>query len=340
MASWIALVLAIGPRATVERTRMTLPHHRATALLALSLLGCGCRGSSPPDEGAPLASVTPSDSAAPTSNDRPPRGAPERPPSPLVELEGLSELEHKPLAVLRESNPWLMVIGSDVPTIVVYEDGLVVYQKLAGQKAEGLMVNVGPEAARALVSGLAPPDFMALPARMSVTAATDQPTVGIALRRGSQWKYASVNGLGRDGKATAASHGEAPVVFITAYRRLASFDAPGATPWEPESIEIMISDFSHARERPLPWPAGIPAPPAGVKPPEKGVYRHYVPGRHEAATRAFIASLNQSQGVSVGGASASVGVRRVVPSDVYIETMIQCAWSRSIPSAKLPPGCR
>jgi hypothetical protein len=42
----------------------------------------------------------------------------------------------------------------------------------------------------------------------------------------------------------------------------------------------------------------------------------------------------------VGGASASVGVRRVVPSDVYIETMIQCAWSRSIPSAKLPPGCR
>jgi hypothetical protein len=77
-----------------------------------------------------------------------------------------------------------------------------------------------------------------------------------------------------------------------------------------------------------------------VKPPEKGVYRHYVPGRHEAATRAFIASLNQSQGVSVGGASTSIDVRRVVPSDVYIEAMIMCARSRSIPSAKLPPGCR
>jgi hypothetical protein len=319
---------------------MPLPHRRPAELVALLLLACGCRSSSTPDERAPLAAVTQSISAAPTSK-APPRGVvPQGPASPLVELEGLSALEHKPLAVLREKNPWATVLGSEVPTIVVYEDGLVVYHRLVGEKASALTVNVGAEAARKFVDGLATTEFMALPARMSITIATDQPTVMIVLRTGSQWKFASVNGLGRDGKATAASQGEAPGVFVTAYQRLAQFDAPGAVPWEPETIEIMLWDFSHAHKRPLPWPAGIPAPPAGVKPPEKGVYRHYVPGRHEAATRAFIASLEQSQGVSVGGASSSIGVRRVVPSDVYIETMIQCAWSRSIPSAKLPPGCR
>ncbi|HVK69843.1 MAG TPA: hypothetical protein VM694_35535 [Polyangium sp.] len=321
---------------------MPLPHRRATALLALLSLACGCRDATSPSERAPSAVLTQSVSAAPTSTSKePPRNAePLGPASPLVEFEGLAKLDHKPLVVLRERNPWLMVLGSDVPTIVVYEDGLVVYHKLVEKKAEALTVNVGAEAARKLVDELATAEFMGLPAQTSVTAATDQPTVGIALRQGSQWKYASVEGLRRDGKASAAATGEAPAVFVRAYQRLANFDAPGATPWEPETIEIMLWDFSHARKPPLPWPAGIPAPPAGVKAPKEGVYHHHVPGRHEAATRAFLASLEQSQGVSVGGASASIGVRRVVPSDDYIRPMILCAWTKSIPSAKIPTGCR
>ncbi|MDC0740091.1 hypothetical protein [Polyangium mundeleinium] len=321
---------------------MPLPHCRATALLALLSLACGCRDATTPNERAPSAALTQSVSAAPTSTSKePPRNAaPLGPASPLVEFEGLAKLDHKPLAVLRERNPWLMVLGSDVPTIVVYEDGLVVYHKLVGDKAEALTVNVGAEAARKLVEELATAEFMALPAQISVTDATDQPRVGIALRQGSQWKYASVEGITRNGKATAGETGVAPAVFVRAYQRLANFHAPGATPWAPETIEIMLWDFSHARTPPLPWPAGIPAPPADVKAPKEGVYHHHVPGRHEAATRAFIASLEQSQGVSVGGASASIGVRRVVPSDIYIGTMIRCAWMKSIPNARLPTGCR
>ncbi|MDI1449268.1 hypothetical protein [Polyangium sp. 6x1] len=317
---------------------MLLPPHRVTALLALLSLAYGCRDATPPDERGPSAPLTPSASAAPTSTAKePPRNA-----SPLFEVEGLDKLDHKPLAVLRERNTWLLVLGSDVPTIVVYEDGLVVYHKIVGNKAEALTVNVGAEAARKLVEELATADFMALPREMSVTTAEDQTTVGIALRQDSQWKYASVEGLGRDGKATAAKTGEAPAVFVRAYQRLTSFDAPGATPWKPETIEIMLSDFSSARKPPLPWPAGIPAPPAGVKPPPGGggVYHHVVPGRHEAATRAFIASLEQSQGVAMGGASASIDVRPLVPSDNYIGAMLLCAWTVGPPNAVRPMGCR
>src|SRR3989339_1632257 len=35
----------------------------------------------------------------------------------------------KPIAVLLKTNPWLMVVGSDIPKIVIYEDGQVIYLK-------------------------------------------------------------------------------------------------------------------------------------------------------------------------------------------------------------------
>ena len=36
----------------------------------------------------------------------------------------------KPIAVMIATNPWLMVIGSDTPNFVLYEDGQVVYLKV------------------------------------------------------------------------------------------------------------------------------------------------------------------------------------------------------------------
>jgi len=35
----------------------------------------------------------------------------------------------KPIVVLIETDPWLMVIGSDVPTFALYESGQIIYKK-------------------------------------------------------------------------------------------------------------------------------------------------------------------------------------------------------------------
>ena len=35
----------------------------------------------------------------------------------------------KPIVVLIQTNPWLSVIGSDIPIVAVYEDGQIIYQK-------------------------------------------------------------------------------------------------------------------------------------------------------------------------------------------------------------------
>ncbi|WP_373395804.1 hypothetical protein V8V91_14650 [Algoriphagus halophilus] len=39
-----------------------------------------------------------------------------------------------PVVVLVETNPWLMVIGSDVPTIAIYESGNIVYKRIEKRK--------------------------------------------------------------------------------------------------------------------------------------------------------------------------------------------------------------
>lgn len=82
---------------------MPLPHRRVMALLASIALASGCRDASPPEERVPSAVLTQSVSAAPTAaTARPRRPAPQEPPSPLVEFDGLVQLEHKPLMVLKE----------------------------------------------------------------------------------------------------------------------------------------------------------------------------------------------------------------------------------------------
>src|SRR4051812_15359197 len=47
------------------------------------------------------------------------------PPSPTPDNQPL-----KPLVLLTVYNPWLMVIGSDEPTFALYDNGLVIYQRL------------------------------------------------------------------------------------------------------------------------------------------------------------------------------------------------------------------
>ncbi|WP_437918722.1 hypothetical protein [Sphingobacterium sp. LRF_L2] len=42
----------------------------------------------------------------------------------------------QPIITLIETAPWLMVIGSDVPTFVLYENGQIIYKKVINKKWE------------------------------------------------------------------------------------------------------------------------------------------------------------------------------------------------------------
>lgn len=260
-----------------------------------------------------------------------------------IEVDGLDALTHKPLVVLTELDPWRTVIGSDVPTTVLYEDGTVVSHRGTGNATYAWTARA-PQAVNALARRIASSDVMTLPVRWSVLAATDQPTVRLLVRSGSRWKYTEVYGIRRDGKPAITNNAapDAPSTFVDAYRALLDFEVDGAVPWTPEQIEIMLWDFSHTKKRPRPWPREIPTP-AYTKPTQsKGVFKHVVDGRLEPAVKEFLSSLEPAQAVSLGNHTLSMAYRRRVPEEEYIMRVRDCARVLKVAAdAGLPPaGCR
>lgn len=254
-----------------------------------------------------------------------------------VEVDGLEPLAHRPLLVLTEENPYLMVDGSDVPRLVAYEDGLVLFD--GGRRS----VQLTPERVREFVAQVAAPEFLALPVLTRVRDRGGLPTVHIGLRLGTRWKYAAVYGIPlgilvlRDGEPPP----EGPPGFMAAYGKVLQFDAPEAKPWTPETIEVMLWDFSHSRDE-SPWPADVPAPPADWVPPPMGkIRKHLMPGSHEAALTKFLAELPETRAVGFNGHRWSVEVRRVVPGEQYIRDVQQCVIKQTLmdPPMEVGPEC-
>jgi hypothetical protein len=239
------------------------------------------------------------------------------PPSKNVEVPNLANLTHKPLFVLVERNPWLMVIGSDTPTVVLYEDGLAIYQQMNGDHAEAMKGHMAPAAARAFVDGAVQAGFLELPLHTMLSRGHDLPTVEILLRSGTAWHLASAYGMRRNGPASdGLSDREAPRALATVYEKALAIGIPGAQPWKADEIEVMLWDFSHARSA-VEWPAGVPKPPPDVK--AHGVYHHFLDGKYEPLVSGFLLSKDRKTAVMLNGTMWSMGLRPRVPEEEYIQ---------------------
>jgi len=301
-------------------------------LLFLVLVGpaglAGCSGCATTPTSSATTS-TPSPTA--TSQGRPPAR-----PDPLIEVPGLSDLHRRPLVVLFEWTPRLDVIGSDMPTIVVYEDGLIIQNSLAtdrGPRWNGLRGQIEPSDAMAFVRALATPEFLGLPRHMADHVDMHSPTVAIALRQGVKWKRVAVSGLRRD---SPVSRDPQIAAFDKTYRALLSPDVPEGLRWIPEEIEIMLWGFAHAREV-VPWPADLPPLPKTWLPPpdDAGVYKHVVHGKHEDAVRMFLREHGQ-KAVVVNGIKCAMGVRRLAPEESYIRRVFSMESSSPNPPQATP----
>src|SRR5262249_18316423 len=160
------------------------------------------------------------------------------------EVPDLDKLAHKPMFVVTERDPWALVVGADVPTAALYEDGLVIYQRVRGEHAEAMRGQWTPREARSFVAEIIKAGFLELPLRGSLSSWTDQPTVEILLRSGKTWHLSSMYGMRRGDKQ--AGDFEPPKAFAEAFSRATALEVRGAVPWKPDEIEVMLWDFSYA----------------------------------------------------------------------------------------------
>ncbi len=163
----------------------------------------------------------------------------------------------KPLVLLTIYNPWLMVIGSDEPTFALYDNGLVIYQRLGPADA--------PEFASAQLTAA---EFKAIKAQLKIDKTlytldankdyytkTDQPTNVIRLFDPVLGdKLISIYGdLNSDPEARQMA---APQRLIDLYDTLVNYSHPDAQTWLPDKFEVMLwsYDTSDAAAWPTDWP--------------------------------------------------------------------------------------
>jgi hypothetical protein len=276
-----------------------------------------------------------------TEDAAPPTPLPVLPPRPAgsarvieravapTEVTGLAKLRHKPLVMLEERNPWLTVVGSDEPLLVVYDDGLVLHQR------DGSMIeaHVPPAEVAALAHDLVAAGFDALASRYDCSQGTDQPTTTMLVRDGTRWKSTAARGVARSHPAAMPP----PSAFVSAYEKTMAYEPPGK-PWVPEEIEIMLwPSYATSAD---PWPAGVPAPPKGIAAPAGGIYAHYVAGKHEAAMRAFLAGPPRRTDVALDDHVWSIGIRRCLPAESYLERVRRCLNALARVDASSPAECK
>ncbi|PAM95712.1 hypothetical protein B4N84_06335 [Flavobacterium sp. IR1] len=157
----------------------------------------------------------------------------------------------RPIIALIETDPWLMVIGSDVPTFALYENGQIIYKKIVDKKIKYFEVTNDKETTRKIIKSFGITDnLMKQDDYIEVSTATDQPT-NILLLNFEPVRQLSVYGQLRNLKNETRQ--KAPKDFLDVYDKIIKFEDDKATEWLPNTFEVMATKYNYAPEKSLKW---------------------------------------------------------------------------------------
>ena len=232
----------------------------------------------------------------------------------------------QPIAVLIQTDPWLMVIGSDTPMIAIYNNGLVVYEKREKEKEPVLFVkqlntNELADVQKKLISlG----DYKKLKRYYDLAPAiTDLPETRIYLSPEVGDLVTTVYGLmvqdtylpaystfGDKGKVD-----KLPAVLKELHEYLTSLDFTDATPWTPPYVEVMIWGYDYAPEDSIHWPKEWPGldSPSTLK--RRDAYSIFLPGTDLPRLRDFLKTQKEKGAVEISGKKWAASVRFTFPGE-------------------------
>jgi hypothetical protein len=256
-------------------------------------------------------------------------------PQPDCGVEVQPEALPEPLLVFLELNPRLWVIGSDVPSLVIYANGDVVHavrnsdgfpteQFQRGHLSAGALSEVLRSLSLDLLAGL--------DARLASTNASDARTSVIVWWSADKRHLVSFYGpAARTAQEGRLAPTAAPGAFVDVYEQLVAFKLQGAQPYEPKVIELMMDPT----ESPAPiyqWPPEWPGFDAydGLRPrrtPDH-VGRIYMRSSCLSAVANFAQTLRPQHGVVLldGHKFHLQGVRYTLPNEHM--------WIRDLPQGQ------
>lgn len=219
----------------------------------------------------------------------------------------------QPIIVLVETNPWLMVIGSDVPTFALYENGQIIYKKLVNKKWKYFEVTNDQENTQKIIKTFGVTDsLMKQTDYIEASIWTDQPT-NILLLNFDTIRQISVYGNLKNKKDE--SRYRTPKDFLTVYDNIKKFESKDAKDWLPDYIEIMLTDYSHSPKKPKEWPDYWPnlESESTIKRGELQ-YSLYLPKENFQDFKKFISDLKEKQAIEINAKKFSVSYRLPFPN--------------------------
>jgi len=219
----------------------------------------------------------------------------------------------KPVLVLIEENPWLMVMGSDVPTFAAYENGQIIYQTTSNKVTKLYQVRLSKEELQNTIRKLGQlDDLKTMPGYISASSWTDQPN-NIIIFNDDTAKEVDVYGNIRN--PNNESRKKAPQVFLTIYDNIISFKSDSAKEWMPDNVEVMLTGYSYAPEKSMPWPKEWPdLKTATTVKRSEDFYSLYMDKKYFDPFIKLLKSLKEKQAVLINGQKFSVSYRLPFPN--------------------------
>jgi hypothetical protein len=228
----------------------------------------------------------------------------------------------KPIAVLIEQNPWLMVIGSDVPRVAVYENGDVIFLKQTGKDDyEFRIAHLAPEEIQSLertwdpLVNVQPKSYYDLLPGMS-----DAHTTKLYVSEGNRAVAVNVYGLDCDDGPQfidAASKGKdaPPAELFRVHQRLCDIDFKNSEKWTPKYVEVLLWDYHYAPDKSIYWPKDWPDLKSDRAFQRGDMWSIFFDAAQLPRLNAFLKTQKEKGAVEVDGRKWSVAYRYTFPSE-------------------------
>ncbi len=231
----------------------------------------------------------------------------------------------QPIAVMMESDPWLIVIGSDLPSFVLYEDGRAIYLKKEGnhlQFVTKMLVATELREAKRRLAALIPSKPVE-PFYDLKPNVTDLPTTSFFLAIDGKRLVTSIRAMNpvKDDsslwKRLAASRKtKYPPAEIARLRALiGSFSFRGEQKWVPKYVEVMLTPYENAPQESIHWPKEWPGINSATSRQRREQYSIFVNGDLKPAIVRFLGTAKEQGAVEVGGKGWAVSLRDTFPSE-------------------------
>ena len=216
----------------------------------------------------------------------------------------------KPLVVFTETDPWTMVIGSDVPSFVIYETGQIIYKQIENKQLKFYEVTFGKSDIQKIIKSLGITNSIyKLPDYTEASYATDQPDNELIINLDSSKIIRVYGDVGTDTKARNAT----PKEFLEIYDNIRKYRNNKAIEWLPDKIEVMFWDYDYAPNK-RPWIVGYPDLNSNTTIKRGDDYSVFIDKKDYDEFKKYYSSMGEKEAVEINGKKMAIAYRLPFPN--------------------------